>query len=969
MNYFLKTGITLLLPLILVTVTRANVRPENPVNFTQQTDKFQTWNDKTPRQPGRVIIKLSDRFPHPTQRDWVQLAAVNPSIAALLADFQVQKAEQIFPNSQPRFPGKVDLSRIYRLHFPAAHNPLILAKKLAKFSEFEYAEPVPIRTLAFTPNDSLFSEQWHLAKIRASNAWDLAQGDSNVVIGIIDSGIDTNHPDLIPNLWHNWDEIPDNGIDDDRNGYVDDFLGWDFGENDNTPSNRSTHWAPSHGTHVAGIAAAATNNTIGVAGIGFRCQVMAVKVTRDYQYDAAQYTDWGFEGIKYAVDNGAQIINCSWAGSGSSGFERDIVNYAHEHGAVIVAAAGNNNGESMEFPAAYPHVFSVAATAQTDQRWTSSNFHYTVDLCAPGTNIQSTWNWVPPTFAYGQLSGTSMASPLVAGTVGLVQAFHPEWTAAQAAHQVRVTADDIYYANPGFIKKLGKGRLNAYKAVTVSSPAIRLENLTLSDTKWGDADQILDPGEKIEILTTFINYLSHATTVEINLVSADPHIKILTGKIQFAEVPENSAIENSGNPFVFEILPETPLGHEAEFTFEITAGGSYSDWEIFSITISPLYATHSVGNIAFTVTSFGAFGYYDYVNSEQNLGEGFQYPKGATSALFHGSLLVGRQATQVSDCAYGNAQSSAYDWQTTNGGALVFSSENADQESYAQFHDSAAVNPLGLTVNQRGYTWSNSPNDDFVILEFEIENRSDSSYSNLMVGLFMDWDVGDYEANFVDYDPENNLGYQWAADSKYFGQALLHPNTAASFRAIKNDTYIYNSYTDKIKWQFMTEGFKVIQSDGANDWSQLLTAGPFSVSSGAKTKVAFVVLGGENEADLQQNTQAARQKYSQMASVSHRPEGTDLPKRFFLSANFPNPFNQATVIRYELPQSTRIEISVFNLQGQLIKILVNHPHAAGIFEAKWDGSDFQGNVAPTGIYFIQMQTDTFQQNRKMVLIR
>jgi len=533
----------------------------------------------------------------------------------------------------------------------------------------------------------------------------------------------------------------------------------------------------------------------------------------------------------------------------------------------------------------------------------------------------------------------------------------------------RVTADDIYYANPGFINKLGKGRLNAWKAVSVSSPAIRLEELTFSDTHFGDGDQIPDPGEKIEIFTSFKNYLTQASNVDIDLISEDPYIKIISGKNQILLFPENSDYQNSGNPFIVEILPETPQGYLANFSFEISADGNYSDWEVFTLTISPLYATHSIGNIAFTITSFGAFGYYDYVDTEKNIGDGFQYPKGTPSALFHGSLLVGDQATRVSDCAFGNAQNTIYDWQTTDSGALVFSGINADQESFAQYHDPAAATPLGIVVNQRGYTWRNSPDDDFIILEFEIENQSDSSYSNLMVGLYLDWDVGDYEANYVNFNPENRLGYQWAADSKFFGQALLFPAQAASFRAIKNETYIYNSYTDKTKWQFMTEGFKVTQSDGANDWSQMLTAGPFLLNSGEKTKVAFAVLGGEDEVDLLQNTRTAQEKYSEIAAVPHRSGVTDLPHRFFLSANFPNPFNQATVIQYSVPKMTHIEISVFNLRGQIVNTLVNRQEAAGIFDIQWDGTDHQGKVAPTGIYFIRFLSDKHQQTRKIVLIR
>ena len=173
------------------------------------------------------------------------------------------------------------LDKISVVKYSSDIDPQILASKISKLGDVEWAEPKFVYPVEFIPNDPLYSSQYALAKIKAVEAWNISTGDTSVIIAIIDTGVDWDHPDLAANVWRNWDEIPGNGIDDDFNGFVDDVRGWDFGGLNGTPDNNPMEDRPDHGTHVAGDASAVTDNSIGVASIGFKSKIMAVKTNRD----------------------------------------------------------------------------------------------------------------------------------------------------------------------------------------------------------------------------------------------------------------------------------------------------------------------------------------------------------------------------------------------------------------------------------------------------------------------------------------------------------------------------------------------------------------------------------------------------------------------------------------------------------------------------------------------------------------
>lgn len=295
----------------------------------------------------------------------------------------------------------------------------------------EFAEPDFIAEAVFAPNDPYFGKQWGMAKIQAPEAWDITQGSAEVKIAILDTGIDQNHEDLAAKIVANKNFT--------RSRSVDDKYG--------------------HGTHVAGIAAAITNNGKGVTGVGFNSSLMNVKVLDD---NGMGNYSWVASGIVWAADNGAQTINLSLGGSSASDTLKNAVDYAWGKGSVLVAAAGNSNTDAPLYPAYYENSIAVAATDQNDAKASFSNYGAWVDIAAPGVDIFSTMpnhkNRIG-ILNYGSLSGTSMSTPHVAGVTALVFAAKPGWTNAEVRTQIQASAD----LTTGFTTAIG--RVNAYKAV------------------------------------------------------------------------------------------------------------------------------------------------------------------------------------------------------------------------------------------------------------------------------------------------------------------------------------------------------------------------------------------------------------------------------------------------------------------------------------------------------------------------
>jgi serine protease len=334
-----------------------------------------------------------------------------------------------------------------------------------------YAEPDYVIQATSTPNDAHFGLLWGMnntgqtvnsdpgtagADISAPAAWALSTGSSSFVIAVIDTGIQRTHPDLAANMWINAGEIPGNGIDDDGNGYIDDVYGWNFYDNNNNPDDSG-----GHGTHVAGTIGAVGNNSIGVVGVNWQCQLMALK----FIGRRGGYTSDAIRALNYAVANGAKVSNNSWGGGAYSQALYDSINSAGIAGHLFVAAAGNdsrNSDATPSYPGSYTldNIISVAATNNDDGLASFSNYGATsVDIGAPGVMIASTYKGS----GYVYMDGTSMASPHVAGVAALVWSYQPALTLSEVRTRILSTARPV----PSLAgKAVTGGVVNAHAAMT-----------------------------------------------------------------------------------------------------------------------------------------------------------------------------------------------------------------------------------------------------------------------------------------------------------------------------------------------------------------------------------------------------------------------------------------------------------------------------------------------------------------------
>ncbi|MCH7939872.1 MAG: S8 family serine peptidase, partial [Candidatus Marinimicrobia bacterium] len=568
--------------------------------------------------PGVVMVKLVAG----TEPDRAKMTATPGTFGmarldAVLLRHNVQSVQRTF-HPRPRIvrPGGTDLTRIYTLRVPTETDADALVERLNLDPQVEYAERVYPSFVDVAPNDPLYTQQIHFARIMAESAWSIQPGDSSIILAIIDTGVDWDHVDLREHIWQNLGEDADldghtiewngsdwvldqgdiNGIDDSLftgtpNGYIDDLIGWDFvdvaaadvypGE-DYGPPDRDPTDRDGHGTHVSGIAAAVTNNDTGVAGTSWNTTIMPVRVGFK-DADGFGTIWWAYEGIAYAADNGADIISLSWGNNSASLTAQIIIDYAWGMGSIIIAAAGNDGSDSRYYPAAYDHVLAVGSTSElNDQVSNFSNYGTWVDIFAPGEDILSTyWN-----DTYRFISGTSMSSPMVAGGVALLKAQFPERSNHDILMGLLAGADNIDAQNANLVGLLGYGRMNLHGALTNSSttaPNIGAQ-LVFSDTAFGNGNGFLEPGEKIECRAILENQFlgGVSSNLTVTLSTSDYALRVTTSQ---ATVTALQPLANATTTALVFDIAASAIAHRVVFTLEVSGADGYQKSFSFSAPI------------------------------------------------------------------------------------------------------------------------------------------------------------------------------------------------------------------------------------------------------------------------------------------------------------------------------------------------------------------------------------------------
>ena len=420
--------------------------------------------------PGLVFVKVKPEHKSEFESkgiDHKSLAGLNVSDSFVNMERHHPKAKA--PNDEQSADGRafIDLTRTYRIETEQELDLYECIKQLTETGLFEFVEPTTYSEVHYTPNDPWSQFQIHLTQHNLLAAWDSTLGDTNVVIGITDTAIDILHEDLNGNIKRNYAD-PIDGVDNDNDGYTDNFEGWDIFDDDND----LYFTGDFHGNSVCIVSSATPDNNIGATGNGFNCKFLPIKVSNNSTNPSIVTSD-GHLGIEYAVEHGASIVNCSWGTTTWSQAGQDVVDYATiNFDAVVVASAGNLEGYTAYYPASFGNVISVTGIDPNDLFDNGSDapftHHDSIDIAALGHSvlISSTSGGPGLNEVYLGSGGTSLAAPQVSGVLGLIRSMFPCLTAPEVMDLLIESADviDTIPANSAYAGKMGK-KLNALAAV------------------------------------------------------------------------------------------------------------------------------------------------------------------------------------------------------------------------------------------------------------------------------------------------------------------------------------------------------------------------------------------------------------------------------------------------------------------------------------------------------------------------
>jgi len=488
------------------------------------------------------------------------------------------------------------LRRTYYVRYEADMSPEQVARDLMQEDEVTYAEPEQINEFnGFIqyeePDDAYYDQQSYLQHLRLPEAWDVVKGsdpESPVIIAIVDSGSEWSHEDLLNNQWINTDEIPGNKIDDDQNGLVDDVYGANFCDKDvlnHDPDviNRQIKGV-FHGTAVAGVSNAVSDNTIGIAGAAWNAKVMHIKANCLPPND-----DYHYEGVMYAAMNGADIINTSWGEAyfvtaDPSRYVSETLDLATDLGSLVIASAGNrgnNLNDFPQYPARHNRVLSVGATERDSREIADfSSYGKTVDVYAPGVDILSTYF----DNQYRTYSGTSYSAPLVAGIAALTKTRFPNLTPDALREKLRHSSENMDQHNsPRLNGQLGRGFINAFTSLQPSTfPGVRIRKWSWSDS---DGDRQIDSNNEVTINMQIVNYLTDAHQLTLELVPARPYqfISISPSKISIGSLANNDSMDVE---FRFKVAVDAGLSQTVQFYPRVREGTFVDDIDALTFGIN-----------------------------------------------------------------------------------------------------------------------------------------------------------------------------------------------------------------------------------------------------------------------------------------------------------------------------------------------------------------------------------------------
>jgi subtilisin family serine protease len=757
---------------------------------------------------------------------------------------------------------EAELSQVFFVKINPALRIQDAINRLLQDDNIIYAEPVfQNYTPLYVPNDPLNSNNYYPEKIKVFDAWDVQKGNPSMIIGIVDAGFDITHEDLTANM------VPGRNVADDNTS----FAGGD----------------KSHGTFVAGFAAATPDNNKGITGVGFNCKFMPIR----YSSDVNPNLFAGYQGIVYAVDNGCKVVCLSW-GRACGGYvqsEQDIINYAAlVKDAVVVAAAGNVVGNVQYFPASYDNVMSVSFTDSDDSRSVigggtntgcallekGATYSEKVKIVAPGRNLYGPENGN----IYSTNSGSSFAAPLVAGAAALVRVQYPSLNSQQVIRRLSASSDNIYSVprNQGLQGFFGTGRLNVYKALTES--VLKAPEATHSFIKSAQNQPYFLANQVTDFSIEVTNFLSPLSNLQVSLRTASPYLEIRDSVTTFGAMTSGMVDTNSTDPFKVYVKPNTPANTQVPLYLVFT-DGSFSFIQAITVTLNPDYLDVNINQLLATVTSKGRLGFNDDANTQ---GKGFVYKPADGSLLYEGGMIAGVSSTKTADAIRVTSIQRNQSFQVVRP-ITINTQEGIDFSASAVFADTSApaAERVGITVTQNTMAWKDTPNDKYFIQEYKVKNISQTDYPALYMGWFTDWDIQGYDNNTVNWDSTLQMGYAYntSRNNAFTGIALLTPQSPQFYALdyeFTDGVWVYDSFTKAEKFQSVSKGvFRKQSTPNSLDVAYSIAAKTDTLRNNQSQTVAFAFLAGDNLNDLKNSLLQAQVKYRSLR-LSPSPTVADL---------------------------------------------------------------------------------------------
>ena len=1017
--------------------------------------------------------------------------------------------------------GDTYLNRYYVIQFISSRTDIqALVKNVQSLQSIRSSEIMTINRPTYIPNDPRWNQQWYLPNIEAELAydlWDIDGGqipgqieDGEIIVGIVDDASDWDHPDLINNIWQNlgedadgdgvvlvqngssWTFDPDdiNNVDDDGDGYIDNFIGWDMADDDNNPIYPSS--SLSHGTSVAGCVSGTTNNGSGIASVGWSVKLMPFRCSEN-----GQYIEYGYNGILAAAQMGANVINCSWGGFG--GGNQSVINSAYNnYGCIIVASAGNGDADGntnfdYHAPSGLNNVISVTATGSGDNFGCWATAGETVDLCAPGENITTT----SLGGGYGSMWGTSFSSPITAGAVALVWSKFPIESQEWVTDRIITTTDEFSdmegSCNAGsLVGMLGSGRLNINKALSAGI----FPSLSIIDVNYqndDDGDGVFNPGEQVKVKIIVANGegWAEAENVVATISTDDDRIAFIDNLIEFDNpIPAGGSSFTLIDHFLVYAFPDAQLGdipctvhlvagtespfYETDVEIDISLSLNQFGYPISGINIksSPMIADldgNSYNEIYFGgeddklhgymiagMTQYGfPFDCEDKIRSSPAAGD--VDGDGDNEIVFgsyDGNLYIlstnGDQELAYFQTGYIVGAPALFDLDGDNDLEIIFTTQNGSNgKVYAIHHDGNDVDGFPADISEKMsvgpavgdlegdgspdivvVTWDdniyainadgttksgfpfltsnrfNSPAtlvdlDDDGDLEIVAGNDDGDLYilhhdGSVMTTFSTGDDIrggisvadlnddGNNELLFVGYDDLLHVwnpisGEEldgWPIDLGYnslSGPVVADLNNDGDLEvvaAMKSGTVYVFHHDGTLFNNFPTNFAGNIESTPTI--GDLDNDGDFELVIG--TTQGLQVIDIKSEAGSRDSWKMHRGNLYRnglygISLVSIDYDNNVLPEKFFVSQNFPNPFNPTTHVNIQLPERNNLIVSIYDISSRLINTLANDEVDAGFYSIEWNGKDKFGQSVPTGVYFMKVISGDFTATKKMVYIK